>query len=70
VLSGVTISRGAIVAAGAVVTHSVPPYAIVGGNPARVIGARFDPQQIKRHEALLYGRGFSLQPVAIAGRVG
>jgi acetyltransferase-like isoleucine patch superfamily enzyme len=37
----VRIGRGAIVAAGAVVTADVAPYAIVGGNPARVIGQRF-----------------------------
>ena len=34
ILHGVTISRGAIVGAGAVVTESVPPYVIVGGVPA------------------------------------
>lgn len=37
---GITIGRGAIVASGAVVTKDVPPYAIVGGNPAKVIGER------------------------------
>jgi acetyltransferase-like isoleucine patch superfamily enzyme len=42
ILSGVTIGDGAVVAAGAVVTDSVPPYAIVGGVPARVIKYRFD----------------------------
>lgn len=42
VLSGVTISRGAIVAAGSVVTKDVGSYEIVGGNPARLIGRRFD----------------------------
>jgi acetyltransferase-like isoleucine patch superfamily enzyme len=41
ILSGVNISKGAIVAAGSVVTRSVPPYAIVGGNPARIIKYRF-----------------------------
>lgn len=42
VLPGVTIHNGAIVAAGAVVTKDVPPYAIVGGVPAKVIRYRFD----------------------------
>ena len=37
ILRGVTIGRGAIVAAGAVVTKDVPPYAIVAGNPASVV---------------------------------
>lgn len=37
VLPGVTIGRGAIVAANSVVTHDVEPYTIVGGNPARII---------------------------------
>ena len=37
VLRGVTIGKAAIVGAGAVVTHDVPPFAIVAGNPARVI---------------------------------
>ena len=50
VRSGVTIGDGAIVASGAVVINDVPPYAIVGGNPAKVIRYRFTPEQI---EALL-----------------
>lgn len=41
ILKGVTIGRGGIVAAGAVVTKSVPPYTIVGGVPAKKIGNRF-----------------------------
>lgn len=42
ILSGVIIGQGAVVAAGAVVTKDVPPYAIVGGNPAKVIKYRFE----------------------------
>ena len=41
ILDGVTIADGAIVAAGAVVTKNVPPFAIVGGIPAKIIRYRF-----------------------------
>jgi acetyltransferase-like isoleucine patch superfamily enzyme len=44
---GINIGDGAIIGAGAVVTHDVAPYTIVGGVPARVIRQRFDPQTVK-----------------------
>jgi virginiamycin A acetyltransferase len=42
IMPGVTLHNGCIVAAKAVVTKDVPPYAVVGGNPARVLRYRFD----------------------------
>ena len=44
ILSGVTVGDGAVVGAGSVVTKDVPSFAIVAGNPARVIRYRFTPE--------------------------
>lgn len=52
VLSGVELGRGCVVGAGAVVTRSVPPYAVVAGNPAVIKRFRFsDQESIAAHEA-------------------
>lgn len=54
VLTGLTIGRGSVVAAGSVVTHNIPPYSIAAGIPAKVIGQRFNCQEaIGRHEAAI-----------------
>lgn len=47
IMEGVTIGDGAVIAAKAVVTHDVPPYAIWGGVPARHIRYRFNEEQIQ-----------------------
>jgi len=48
IMPGVRIGDGAIIAAKSVVTGDVPPYTIVGGNPARPIRQRFDPEDVER----------------------
>jgi chloramphenicol O-acetyltransferase type B len=48
ILSNLTVGDGAIVGAGAVVTKDVPPYAIVAGNPARLIRYRFGADTIAK----------------------
>ena len=47
ILPNVTIGDNAVVAAGAVVTKDVPPYAVVAGVPAKVLRYRFDEETIK-----------------------
>ncbi len=62
VLGGVTIGDGAIVAAGAVVTKDIPPYAIVGGVPAKVLRYRF-PETLR--ERLMRARWWRWAPDAL-----
>lgn len=53
VLSGVTVGRGAVVSAGSLVVNDVPRYAVVGGNPARMLKWRFDDNDRDIHERAL-----------------
>ncbi|MDX2263507.1 MAG: CatB-related O-acetyltransferase [Hyphomicrobiales bacterium] len=54
ILSGVSIGHGAVVGARAVVSRDAPPYAIVAGNPARVVRMRFDARLIERLVAIAW----------------
>ncbi|GAB5404484.1 MAG: hypothetical protein Aurels2KO_27150 [Aureliella sp.] len=54
ILKGVSIGRGAVVGAASVLTKDVEPYAIVVGNPARIIGYRGTPDEIASHEARMH----------------
>ncbi|MCG9022851.1 CatB-related O-acetyltransferase [Laribacter hongkongensis] len=67
VLSGVEIGNGAVVGAGAVVTKDVPPYAIVAGNPAKIIRYRFREPVIQALEKLQWWN-FSDQRLSELGR--
>ncbi len=53
IMSGVHIGKGAIIAAGSLVTKDVEAYAIVGGNPARLLKYRFNEKEIVQHEKAL-----------------
>ncbi len=52
--NGVTIGNGAIISAGAVVVKDVPPYAIVAGNPAKIVKMRFDDATIERLQKIAW----------------
>lgn len=61
IMPEVRIGKGAIIGAGAVVTHDVKPYSIVGGIPARHIRYRFSPEIIKKAEKIDFSK-FKLWP--------
>lgn len=54
ILSGVTIGRGSNIGAGSVLRFNIPPYSIVIGNPAKIIGFVMTPDEIIEHEKVLY----------------
>ena len=54
-LAGVTLGRGSIIGSSCVVrSGKVPPYAVLAGNPAKVVAFRFTPEEIIEHEKALY----------------
>lgn len=53
-LAGVTVGRGSTIGAGTVLKNTVPPYSIVMGNPAKIIGFTFTPEEAIKHEEMFY----------------
>lgn len=51
--AGITIGNGAVIGAHAFVTKDVPSYAIMSGNPARLIRVRFSAEDVEKHEMML-----------------
>jgi len=66
IMGGVTIGQGAIVAANSVVTKDVPPYAIVGGTPAKVLKYRLGEERI---DYLLQAQWTAEDPDTILGKI-
>lgn len=54
ILAGVTVGRGAVLGAGVVCRKYVPPYSVVIGNPGKVVGFKFTPEEIIEHEKIIY----------------
>lgn len=57
ILAGANLGRGCIVGAASTVTKPVPPYALVVGSPAKIVGVKFSIDQIIKHEKCLYPKG-------------
>lgn len=53
-LSGAVLGRGCEIGAGSVIRGSIPPYAVAIGNPCKVVGFRFTPEEIIEHEKAQY----------------
>lgn len=53
-LKGVHVGRGSVVGAGSVVRNDIPPYAVVTGNPAKIVGFKYSPSIIVEHEEKLF----------------
>lgn len=54
---GVTLRRGTVVAAGAIVTRDTEPYAIMVGVPAKLLRRRFEGEALEKYDRMLYGEG-------------
>ena len=68
-MKGVTIGRGAIIAAGAVVNKDVLPYSLVAGVPAKFVKFKWTVEQILEHEKKLYSveERFSIEDLKLFG---
>lgn len=54
ILSGAEIGRGCVIGACSMVNKQIPPYAVVVGSPAKIVGVKFSIEQILKHEEALY----------------
>ncbi|MCS3177396.1 galactoside O-acetyltransferase [Candidatus Bacteroides intestinigallinarum] len=53
-MEGCHVGRGANIGAGSVVRFKIPPYAVVIGNPAKIVGFSYSPEEVKEHELKMY----------------